>query len=99
MSSRIIATIATACLFALGASTGITMAAADTANAGKAKPAKAAKPASKDGAKPQDAGTQAAGPKIDMGEAPAKGPGKDRDMRHCLDLPTAKEVIKCSEGK
>ena len=98
MSSRIIATIATACLFALGASAGITMA-ADTANAGKAKPAKAAKAAPKDDAKPQDAGTQAAGPKLNMGEAPAKNPGKDRDMRHCLDLPTAKEVIKCSEGK
>lgn len=98
MSSRIIATIATACLFALGASTGITMAAADAANAGKAKPAKA-KAAPKDDAKPQDAGTQSAGPKLNMGEAPAKNPGKDRDMRHCLDLPTAKEVIKCSEGK
>jgi hypothetical protein len=95
MSSRIIATIATAGLFALGASSGITMA-ADGANAGKAKPAKAAP---KSDAKPQDTGTQAAGPKLDMGEAPAKNPGKDRDMRHCLDLPTPKEVIKCSEQK
>ena len=98
MSSRIIATIATACLFALAASTGTTMA-ADAANAGKAKPSKSAKAAPKGDAKPQEAGTQAAGPRLDMGEAPAKSPGKDRDMRHCLDLPTAKEVIKCSEQK
>jgi hypothetical protein len=67
------------------------------------KPKAAAKPApaaseSKD-AKPDTQGVKSAGPHLRMADAPAKNPGKDRDMRHCLDLPTPKEVIRCSEGK
>lgn len=53
--------------------------------AGKPAPAKA------------DAGAadapKAAGPKLRM----AKNPGKDMDLRHCLDLGTNAEVIRCAE--
>jgi len=71
---------------------------ADKEKAG-AKPAPAASEAkdAKPGAEAQ--GVKSAGPHLRMADAPAKNPGKDRDMRHCLDLPTPKEVIRCSEGK
>ena len=55
--------------------------------------AKAAPPAA--GAK----GVKAAGPRLQMAEHRGKNPGKDRDMRHCLDLPSNKEIIRCSEQK
>jgi hypothetical protein len=42
---------------------------------------------------------KSAGPRLHMSDAPARNPGRDRDLRHCLDLPTPKEVIRCSEGK
>jgi hypothetical protein len=64
-----------------------------TPASGEAKDAKDAKA----GADAQ--GVKSAGPRLRMADAPAKNPGKDRDMRHCLDLPTPKEVIRCSEGK
>jgi hypothetical protein len=44
-------------------------------------------------------GVKSAGPRLRMGEAQGRNPDKDRDLRHCLDLPTPKEVIRCSEGK
>lgn len=59
-------------------------------DAGEAKDAKAGGDAQ---------GVKSAGPRLRMADAPAKNPGKDRDLRHCLDLPTPKEVIRCSEGK
>ncbi|HEX3097014.1 MAG TPA: hypothetical protein VHQ02_04810 [Usitatibacter sp.] len=59
-------------------------------DSGEAKDAKAGS-----GAQP----VKSAGPRLRMEDAPARNPGKDRDLRHCLDLPTPKEVIRCSEGK
>lgn len=41
----------------------------------------------------------AAPPVLDMGEPPKKNPGKERDVRDCLTLPTTAEVIKCTEKK
>lgn len=55
--------------------------------------AKAAKPAR------HGKGVKAAGPHLRMAEHPGRNPGKNRDLRHCLDLPTDKEVIRCSEQK
>ena len=88
---------------ALGAALWLAALAAPAAAAGKkdapAKPAPAAAEA-KDAKPPSDTqGVNSAGPHLRMADAPAKNPGKDRDMRHCLDLPTPKEVIRCSEGK
>jgi hypothetical protein len=34
-----------------------------------------------------------------MAKHPGRNPGGDRDLRHCLDLATPKEVIRCSEQK
>lgn len=88
---------------ALGVSLWLTAAAAPVLGADKekapAKPAPATGEAkdAKPGAEAQ--GVKSAGPHLRMAGAPAKNPGKDRDMRHCLDLPTPKEVIRCSEGK
>jgi hypothetical protein len=48
---------------------------------------------------PDAKGVKAAGPRLRMAEHHGKNPGKDRDMRHCLDLPTDKEIIRCSEQK
>lgn len=48
---------------------------------------------------PDTKGVKAAGPHLRMAEHKGKNPGKDRDMRHCLDLPTDKEIIRCSEQK
>src|SRR5690242_7145277 len=88
---------------ALGISVWLAAAATLVAAADKekapAKPAPAVGEAkdAKPGADAQ--GVKSAGPHLRMADAPAKNPGKDRDMRHCLDLPTPKEVIRCSEGK
>jgi hypothetical protein len=48
---------------------------------------------------PDAKGVKAAGPHLRMAEHHGKNPGKDRDMRHCLDLPTDKEIIRCTEQK
>ncbi|HSN20014.1 MAG TPA: hypothetical protein VLS49_05010 [Usitatibacter sp.] len=64
--------------------------------------AKAAPPAAEAKAAPPAAGAKgvkAAGPRLQMAEHRGKNPGKDRDMRHCLDLPSNKEIIRCSEQK
>jgi hypothetical protein len=42
---------------------------------------------------------KAAAPRLDMGDPPKANPGKDRDKRDCLTLPTPAEVIKCTERK
>ena len=68
--------------------------AADSGAAREAKEAKDARPGAADAQ-----GVKSGGPRLNMGEAPEHNPGKDRDMRHCLDMPTPKEVIRCSEGK
>lgn len=47
---------------------------------------------------PDAKGVKPAGPRLRMAHH-GRNPGKDRDLRHCLDLPTAKEVIRCSEQK
>lgn len=63
------------------------------------KPAKAQPAAAKSAdAKPSagaDDPAKAAGPKLHM--AHGKNPGKDVDLRHCLDLGTNAEVIRCAE--
>jgi len=40
-----------------------------------------------------------AGPHLRMAAHRGKNPGRDRDLRHCLDLPTNEQVIRCSEQK
>jgi len=63
----------------------------------KATPASGAKSDAKAG---DDAkGVKAAGPRLRMAGHHGRNPGGDRDLRHCLDLPTPKEVIRCSEQK
>jgi len=42
---------------------------------------------------------KAAGPRLEMGKDHPRNPGKERDMRHCLDLPDEKQVIRCYEKK
>jgi hypothetical protein len=90
-------------MVALGVSLWLAAAAAPSLAAGKDKadtkraPETAEAKDAKAGADAQ--GVTSAGPRLRMADAPAKNPGKDRDMRHCLDLPTPKEVIRCSEGK
>lgn len=54
------------------------------------------KPADKPEVKPAP---KAAAPRLDMGDPPKASPGKDRDKRDCLTLPTPAEVIKCTERK
>jgi hypothetical protein len=44
-------------------------------------------------------GPKPEGLRLQMGEPPKKNPGVDRDVRDCLELPTAGEVIKCTERK
>jgi hypothetical protein len=64
--------------------------AADKPKAGAAKAADAKpSPAAGEAAK-------AAGPKLQMARA-TRNPGKDVDLRHCLDLGSNAEVIKCAE--
>ncbi|HXS53818.1 MAG TPA: hypothetical protein VN782_14885 [Usitatibacter sp.] len=48
---------------------------------------------------PEAKGVKAAGPHLRMAAHHGRNPGKDVDLRHCLDLGTAKEVIRCSEQK
>jgi len=67
-----------------------------TAASGEAKDAKAAGDA---GAADDAKGVKAAGPHLRMAGRHGRNPGGDRDLRHCLDLPTPKEVIRCSEKK
>jgi len=63
------------------------------------KPAKAQPAAAKSADDKPSAGAddpaKAAGPKLHM--ARGKNPGKDVDLRHCLDLGTNAEVIRCAE--
>ena len=86
---------------ALGVSLWLAAAAVASLAAEKAKAEPKRAP---DSGEAKDAGSNAqqvksAGPRLRMADAPARNPGKDRDLRHCLDLPTPKEVIRCSEGK
>ncbi len=80
----------------MAAATPLAFAADDAKPAAKPAPpaaeAKAAKPAD------DTKGVKAAGPRLHMAHH-GRNPGKDQDLRHCLDLPTAREVIRCSEGK
>jgi len=76
--------------------------AADKPAKGAAAPAKALSPAKGAEAKPvsaaADDAAKPAGPKLRMAHA-GPNPGKDVDLRHCLDLGTNAEVIRCSEQK
>lgn len=44
-------------------------------------------------------GVKPDGPRLRMAEHKGRNPGGDRDLRHCLDLPTNREIIRCTEGK
>ncbi len=76
----------------LAGAAGMSLAADKAAKPPAAKPA-AAKAAD---AKPAGAADEAmaGGPKLHMAKA---NPGKDVDLRHCLDLGTNAEVIRCAE--
>lgn len=85
--------------------TGMTLwiyAVAFAASAAEDKPQPGATPAaaSKDGKPAAEAkGVKPAGPRLEMGKEHPTNSGKERDMRHCLDMPDAKEVIRCYEKK
>jgi len=96
MESRKIALIAAACW--LAAAAPVALAAADGAKA-DAKDAAAESPAKKAGDDSGAKGVKPAGPHLQMRAHRGKNPGKDRDLRHCLDLTTDKEVIRCTEQK
>jgi hypothetical protein len=64
-----------------------------TPASGEAKDAKEAKEA------PDSKAVKAAGPHLRMAAHHGRNPGRDEDLRHCLDLGTPKEVIRCSEHK
>jgi hypothetical protein len=83
--TKIAAALVLACTVPAGAALAADKAAKPAAKAADAKPS----PAAADAAK-------AAGPKLDMAK-PVKNPGKDVDLRHCLDLGTNSEVIRCAE--
>jgi hypothetical protein len=83
--TKIAAALALACAVPAGALLAADKPTKAAAKATDAKPS----PAADDAAK-------AAGPKLGMAKA-ARNPGKDVDLRHCLDLGTNAEVIRCSE--
>jgi hypothetical protein len=86
----------------LAAAAGASVA-AEAAKAGAQKPAQDAAREAMEAKDSKAAGeaqaVKSAGPRLHMADTPERNPGKDRDLRHCLDLPTPKEVIRCSEGK
>jgi hypothetical protein len=86
----------------LAAAAGASVA-AEAAKAGAQKPAPDAAREAREAKDSKAAGeaqaVKSAGPRLHMADTPERNPGKDRDLRHCLDLPTPKEVIRCSEGK
>jgi hypothetical protein len=86
----------------LAAAAGASVA-AEAAKAGAQKPAPDAAREAREAKDSKAAGeaqaVKSAGPRLHMADTPERNPGKDRDLRHCLDLPTSKEVIRCSEGK
>lgn len=90
-------------LAGLGIALAITVAAPIAFAADNGKAEAQATPASgeaKDAKEAPDAkGEKASGPHLRMAEHRGKNPGKDRDLRHCLDLPTDKEIIRCTEQK
>jgi hypothetical protein len=94
MNTRIVATTAIACLLASALASAQypkdAKAEGDKPSAASEMP-RAAPDAMKAPAKP-------AGPKLNM-DAPVKNPGKDRDLRNCLDLATNSEIIKCSQKR
>jgi hypothetical protein len=72
--------------------------------AGAAEEKPQASPATATPAKEAKPGVEAksvkpAGPRLEMGKDHPRNPGKERDMRHCLDLPDEKQVIRCYEKK
>ena len=96
MQARTIAALGVAAWLAAAAPAAL---AADESDKPQAKDAPVSAPASE--AKPDtDAkAVKPAGPRLRMGEHRGKNPGGDRDVRHCLDLPTSQEVIRCYERK
>ena len=91
-----------ATLAVIAAALGITAAAQAAPAAGEDKAETKPTPASgeaKDKAAPDEKGVKASGPHLRMAAHHGKNPGKDEDLRHCLDLGSDKEVIRCSEGK
>jgi hypothetical protein len=93
MESRTIAAIGAALWLA-----AVPTAFAADGDKAEAKPTPASGEA-KDAKRDTDAkGVKAEGPHLRMTHQGAN-PGGDRDLRHCLDLPTNREIIRCTEGK
>ena len=82
---------------AIAAATHGAFAADETKAETKATPASDEAKDAKDA--PEAKGVKAAGPHLRMAAHHGRNPGKDEDLRHCLDLATPKEVIRCSEQK
>jgi len=91
-----------ATLAAIGTALGIAAAAQAALAADEGKAETKATPASGEATNAKDApdakSVKASGPHLRMAHH-GKNPGKDRDLRHCLDLATDKEVIRCTEQK
>ena len=87
---KIAAALVLACTIPAGASLAADKAAKPAAKPAAAKAADA--PPSSAAADPANA----AGPKLHMAKA-TRNPGKDVDLRQCLDLGTNAEVIRCAE--
>ena len=87
----------------LGAASSLCLAADGDKAGAKGAPTSSRAKGAKDGKDVKPAidanGVKPAGPRLQMADHPGSNPGKDRDLRHCLDLPTPKEVIRCSEQK
>jgi hypothetical protein len=95
MESRTIAAIGAA----LWLAAAIPAAFAADGDKAEAKPTPASGEAKDAKPDPDAKGVKARGPHLRMAEHKGRNPGGDRDLRHCLDLPTNREIIRCTEGK
>ncbi len=73
--------------------------AADGDNKAETRPTPASGEAKNAKPTPEADTVKSAGPHLRMARHHGKNPGGNRDLRHCLDLPTNKQVIRCSEQK
>ncbi len=92
MKTRTVALAAIACLLA---SPWAAAQSARDSKAGDGKPSAASEMPAPAG---EDSKAPAKAPRLNM-DVPKKNPGKDRDVRNCLDLPTNPEIIKCAQKK
>jgi hypothetical protein len=94
MNTRTVVATAIACL--LASPWALAQYAKDS-KGGDAKPS-AASEMPNAAAEDSKAPGKAAGPRLNM-DVPKKNPGKDQDVRSCLDLATNAEIIKCAQKK